>query len=112
MNLQKIYFVISANYPADIHISSDGKFLYISNRGHNSIAIYNINQRDGSLNLLDHESTHGKWPRNFSLSPDENYLLVANQHTHNIVSFKCDKITGLLIYVDQTDAPSPVCILF
>lgn len=101
-----------ANYPADIHISSDGKFLYISNRGHNSISIYGVNQHDGSLNLLAHESTHGKWPRNFSLSPDENYLLVANQHSNNIVTFKRDKITGLLYYVEGIEAHSPVCILF
>ena len=101
-----------ANYPADIHISSDGKFLYASNRGHNSIVIYSVNQSDGSLNLLDHVSTHGKWPRNFSLSPNENFLLVANQHTNNIVSFKRDKVTGLLEYVGQVEAYSPVCIVF
>ncbi|MRT92724.1 lactonase family protein [Ancylomarina sp. 16SWW S1-10-2] len=101
-----------ANAPADIHISSDGNFLYASNRGHNSLVIYKINKNDGSLNLLDHVSTHGKWPRNFSLSPDENYLLVANRHTNNIVSFKRDKKTGLLEYVDQIEAYSPVCILF
>ncbi len=101
-----------ANYPADIHISSDGKFLYVSNRGHNSIAIFGVNQQDGSLNLLAHESTYGKWPRNFSLSPDENYLIVANQHSNNIVSFKRDKTTGLLNYTDEIEAYTPVCILF
>jgi len=101
-----------ANYPADIHISLDGNFLYASNRGHNSIVIYKVNKRDGSLNLLSHESTHGKWPRNFTISPDGNFLLVANQHTNNIVSFKRDKVTGLLEYVGQIEAYSPVCILF
>ncbi len=101
-----------ANYPGDIHISSDGNFLYASNRGHNSIVIYRVNKRDGSLNLLAHVSTHGKWPRNFSLSPDENFLLVANQHSNNIVSFKRDKKTGLLEYVEQIESYKPVCILF
>ncbi|MGZ2369334.1 lactonase family protein [Ancylomarina sp. YFZ004] len=100
------------NTTADIHISSDGKFVYVSNRGHNSIVIFGVNQQDGSLNLLAHESTHGKWPRNFSLSPDENYLLVANQHSNNIVSFKRDKTTGLLDYVEEIEAYSPVCVLF
>ena len=100
------------NFPADIHISSDGNFLYVSNRGHNSIAIYRISKRDGTLNLLGHESTRGKWPRNFSLSPDGNFILVANQHTNTIVSFKRDKSTGLLSYVEQVEAHSPVCILF
>ena len=100
------------NFPADIHISSDGNFLYVSNRGHNSLAIYKVNKHDGSLNLLDHVSTHGNWPRHFSLSPNEDYLVVANRRSNNIVSFKRDKITGLLEYVDQIEAYSPVCILF
>ena len=101
-----------SNFSADIHVSSDGKFLYASNRGHNSIVIYKIVQKNGTLELLGHESTKGKWPRNFSLSPDENYLLVANQHTNNIVSFKRGKTTGLLEYVSEIKAPAPTCILF
>ena len=100
------------NTCADIHISSDGKFLYASNRGHNSIAIFEVDTTNGTLNLISNESTHGNGPRNFSLSPDENYLLVANQHTKNIVSFKRDKVTGLLNYISETEAPTPVCILF
>lgn len=100
------------NTGADIHISSDGKFLYASNRGHNSIVIYQVNELDGSLTLVAHESTKGDAPRNFSLSPDENYLLVANQLTHNIVSFKRDKTTGLLQFIDEIQVPVPVCILF
>lgn len=97
---------------ADIHISSDGKFLYVSNRGHNSIVIYKVNAIDGSLSQIGHESVRGDWPRNFSLSPNEDYLLVANQYSKNIVSFKRDKVTGLLQYVDEIAAPTPVCILF
>ncbi len=100
------------SYCADIHISSDGKFLYASNRGHNSIAIFSINSEDGSLQAIAHQSTKGNWPRNFALSPDENYMLVANQHSNNLVSLKRDKNTGLLVFVDEINAPSPVCILF
>ena len=100
------------NTGADIHISSDEKFLYASNRGHNSIVIYQVNELDGSLTLVAHESTKGDAPRNFSLSPDENYLLVANQLTNNIISFKRDKTTGLLQFIDETEVPAPVCILF
>lgn len=102
----------ATNSCADIHVSSDGKFLYASNRGHNSIVIYEINASDGSLKLIGHESTRGDGPRNFSLSPDENYLLVANQLTNNIVSYKRDKNTGLLKFVHEIEAPTPVCILF
>jgi len=101
-----------ANYCADIHISPDGKFVYASNRGHNSIAIYGINKRDGFLEFLAHEDTRGDWPRNFSLTPDGEYLVVANQYSNNIVSFKRDKTTGLLTFLDQTELAAPVCIEF
>ena len=97
---------------ADIHITSDGKFVYASNRGHDSIVIYEVAGEDGSLSLIGHQSTNGETPRNFSLSPDDNFLLVANQSTNNIVSFKRNESTGLLTYVTQIEAPTPVCILF
>ena len=97
---------------ADIHISSDGKFVYASNRGHDSIAIYSVNSTNGELDLVGHELTRGKTPRNFALSPDDCYLLVANQNTNTIVSFKRDETSGLLTFVDEIDAPTPVCILF
>ena len=100
------------NTCADIHISSDGKFVYASNRGHNSIAIYKVTQENGFLQLIAFEPTRGDGPRNFALSPDENYLLVANQNTNTIVSFKRNKVTGLLEFFDEIEAPSPVCILF
>lgn len=99
------------SYCADIHISSDGKFVYASNRGHNSIAIFKV-EENGSLENVGFESVRGDWPRNFSLSPDEEFLLVANQRSNSIVSFKRDKTSGLLTYVEITEAPSPVCILF
>lgn len=100
------------NTCADIHISSDGQFLYASNRGDNSIAVFKVDAHNGSLKLVGRESTRGDGPRNFSLSPDENFLLVANQNTNNIVSFKRNKVTGLLNYISEIEAPTPVCILF
>ena len=103
---------VEPNTCADIHISQDGRFVYASNRGHNSIAIFEVSPHDGNIKLLGHQSTYGEWPRNFTLSPNENYVLVANQYTHNIVSFKRNKITGLLSYISEIEAPNPVCILF
>lgn len=97
---------------ADIKISSDGKFVYASNRGHDSIAIFKVNPNSGFLKLVGHQSSLGNAPRNISLSPDENFLLVANRHSNNIVSFKRDKITGLLKETDQIEAPMPACIVF
>jgi 6-phosphogluconolactonase len=100
------------NYCADIHISSDGRFLYASNRGHNSIVIFRIEPSGGSLEYVGHEAVRGDWPRNFSISPDGKYLLVANQRSNNIVSFRRDREKGTLEYIGQAEAPSPVCILF
>jgi len=97
---------------ADIHLSPDGRFLYASNRGHNSIVIYEVNPDDGSLQLVGHELTQGEAPRNFALSPDGRYLLVANQGTNTIVSFERNEQKGTLAYVGQIAAPTPVCIIF
>jgi len=105
-------YYMDKSFCADIHISNDGKFLYGSNRGHNSIAIFEINQESGVLRSIGHESVKGDWPRNFALSPDNEFLLVANQRSENIVSFKRDKSTGLLTFVEEVKVPSPVCILF
>ena len=97
---------------ADICMSTDGKFVYASNRGHNSIAIFEVNASTGFLRLVGHQPSLGDAPRNISLSPDDNYLLAANRHTNNIVSFKRDILTGLLKKADQIEAPTPACIVF
>lgn len=75
------------NYCADIHISPSNSFLYVSNRGHNSIATFTI-LGDGKLEKLNYSSTMGKWPRNFAIVPNGKYILVANQHTNSIVVMK------------------------
>lgn len=103
---------IAFSKAADIHISNDGKFLYASNRGHESIVIYEVNPEDGRLKTVGHHSVFGKHPRNFALTPDNQFLLVANQDTDNIVSFKRNVKTGKLTFVDEITAPTPVCILF
>ncbi|PCJ94500.1 MAG: 6-phosphogluconolactonase [Flavobacteriaceae bacterium] len=100
------------SFCADIHISGDGKFLYASNRGHNSLAIFGVDEATGVLTLIGTESVKGDWPRNFALSPNDDYVLVANQKSNNIVSFKRDSETGLLVFVAEIEAPAPVCILF
>ncbi len=100
------------NLCADIHISGDGRFLYASNRGHNSIAIFAIHPRNGSLDQIGMESVRGEWPRNFALSPDGNFVIVANQHSQNMVVFRRDKQSGLLSFVDEMRVPSPVCVVF
>ena len=101
-----------ASAGADIHISSDGKFLYATNRGHNSIAVFSVLE-DGTLNLLETTSVQGDWPRNFTFSPDENFLLVANQRSNNITIFKRDADSGLLTYTNnEAKLGAPVCLKF
>ena len=101
------------NSSADIHVSADGRFLYCSNRGHDSIAIFTIDPRNGALNPVGHESTRGKTPRNFAIDPTGEFLLVANQKSDNIVIFRLDQKTGLLRSTGQeAQVPSPVCLKF
>ncbi len=97
---------------ADIHVSPDGKFLYASNRStSNTIAIYTINQQNGKLALVGHQSTLGKTPRNFNFDPSGNFLLVANQESNEIVIFKRDKKTGLLTDTGKRiGVGKPVCL--
>ena len=100
------------SFGADIHITSDGKFLYSTNRGHNSIAIFSIAE-NGSLILIGTESVHGNWPRNFVISPNEKFLLVANQLSDNITVFKRNPETGLLTFTETDFKMSkPVCLKF
>jgi len=97
---------------ADIHVSPDGKFLYASNRAEaNTIAIFSINQQNGKLSLIGHQSTLGKTPRNFNFDPAGNFLLVANQNSNQIVVFKINKETGLLTDTgNRIDVGKPVCL--
>ena len=101
------------SYCADVHVSAGGRFVYGSNRGHNSIVVFAIDPRTAGLSLLEHVSTEGKWPRNFTIDPSGRFLLVANQHTDNVVSFKIDTQSGRLTPTGQTaEIPVPVCLKF
>jgi len=96
---------------ADVHVSPDGKFLYGSNRGHDSIAIGAIDASTGRLTLVDYVPTGGKNPRNFGIDPTGAFLLAANQDTDNIVVFRIDPDTGKLESTGrQAEVPMPVCV--
>jgi 6-phosphogluconolactonase len=99
------------NYCADVHVHPSGKFLYGSNRGHDSIVVYAIDATNGKLTFTQHQSTQGKWPRNFAVDPTGQFLLVANQNTNNIVIFRIDTQTGKMIPTGYTlEVPLPVCL--
>lgn len=98
---------------AEIAVHPSGNFLYTSNRGHDSIAIFAIDAKKGTLTPLGQVLTGGKTPRHFAIDPTGAYLLAENQESNNIVVFHIDPVTGSLTPTGQTvDAPSPVCITF
>jgi 6-phosphogluconolactonase len=100
------------NSTAEIFIHPNGKFLYASNRGHDSIVAYAIGE-DGKLQLIGHTPTGGKTPRNFALDPSGRILLAANQQTDDIHTFKIDQATGQLSATGQSlKRGAPVCIVF
>lgn len=100
------------SYCADIHFSKDGKFLYGSNRGENTIVFFKVNPETGKLTLAGRESVQGDWPRNFAIDPTDNYVLVANERSNNISVFKRNTENGSLEFLHETELPSPVCLEF
>ena len=101
------------NACADIHVSPDGKFLYGSNRGHDSIVVYAIDALTGKLTAAEYAPTLGKHPRNFAISPDGQFLLAANKDSDNIVSFSRDSQSGKLVPTGSVlNVSNPVCIKF
>ncbi len=99
------------SYVADIHMTPDGANLYVSNRGHHSLACYKITS-DGNLTPTGHVPTGGEWPRNFAILPDGETLLAANERSNNVVVFKIDHASGLPVPTGQViSVTKPVCVL-
>ncbi len=98
---------------AEVVVHPLGKFLYGSNRGHDSIVAYSIDAQTGKLSLVGHTASGGKNPRNFVIDPTGGYLLAANQNSDNIVVFRIDPATGQLTATGVlAQVPSPVCVRF
>ena len=100
------------NSGADIHLHPSGEFLYVSNRGHNSIAIFKVDEASGELKTVGHADTRGRTPRNFAIAPGGEFLFVANQDSGNITSFKIDEQSAELEFMESLEIPTPVCIEF
>lgn len=101
------------NGGAAIRISKDGKFLYASNRGHNSLVVYNVSEDGLTLSLIQHISVEGDFPRDFDITPDQQFVCVANQNTDNLTLFERDDISGKLTLLQKDFyAPEIVCITF
>ncbi len=98
---------------AEIFAHPNGKFLYGSNRGNSTIALFTIDSGSGKLTLGDAVSSGGKTPRNFAIDPAGAFLLAANQDSDNIASFRIDPKTGRLTATgDSVETGAPVCIVF
>ncbi len=101
------------NLPADIHITPDGQYLYVSNRGHDSFACYEVSPDSGLLTFKHHTSTGGAEPRGFAIDPTGKYLISANQNSNNIVTFLIDPGMGHLSRIgEDVEVSMPVCVKF
>jgi 6-phosphogluconolactonase len=99
------------SYTAEVQVHPSGKFVYGSNRGHDSIAVFSVDESSGKLSLVEIEPTQGKNPRNFAIDPTGTYLLAENQDSDSIVVFKIDADSGQLEPTGtKVIVPMPVCI--
>jgi 6-phosphogluconolactonase len=101
-----------SSFCAEIAVAPNGKFLYGSNRGHDSIVVFAIDQANGKLALVEHKPTGGKWPRSFTIDPTGEFLLAANQNSGTVVVFRIERASGKLLPTGHvTEIPSPVCLV-
>ena len=97
---------------ADLHISPDGQFMYVSNRGHDSLTVLRVHEADGSVEWIECCCTYGAVPRNFCITPDGQYVIIANQKSGNIVVCKRDLQSGTLSEPSsQVSVPQPVFVM-
>lgn len=101
-----------SNLAAEVQVHPSGNFLYGSNRGHDTIAAFSVDQVTGKLSVIGHYSTRGRTPRHFAIDPTGNLLLVANQNSDCVVVLHIDQQTGKLeTAASIAPMPSPVCVL-
>lgn len=101
------------NSAAEIRVHPSGKFVYSSNRGHDSISVFSVDESTGKLTFVEREHVRGAWPRNFNLDPSGKWLLAGGQRSNTLTVFEVDPETGGLTYHRQcVNVPAPICILF
>ncbi len=99
------------NWAADLHLAPEGKTLYVSNRGHDSIVVFAVDASSGHVSPVEVVSTLGHFPRNFALDSTGSYLFAANQHSGTVVTFRVDATSGCITPTGQVlSIPSPMCI--
>lgn len=101
------------NTVSEVCLSPNGRFLYVGNRGHESLAVFQIDSADGTLSFVEHQPTGGKHPRHFNIDPSGRFLLAANMHSDNVVVFAIDPETGRLSPTGvEITVPAPSCVQF
>jgi 6-phosphogluconolactonase len=101
------------SYPAEIAVHPSGKFVYVSNRGHNSIASFQVDEVEGTLRFIDAQPSGGDWPRHFGIAPDGAWLVIANQRSDTLIPSRIDAATGrFAASAGPLPAGSPVCVRF
>ncbi len=100
------------NTTAEVRVHPSGLFLYVSNRGDDSLAIFRVDPASGRLAIIGHESTQGEVPRGFNIDPSGSWLLAANQNSDSLVLFRIDSETGALESRGAVRIGKPVCVLF
>jgi 6-phosphogluconolactonase len=100
------------NTTAEIRIHPNGRFLYNTNRGHNSVTMFEIEPDSGELEVIGRESTRGQWPRGMNIDPSGNFLYAANQNTDNIAVFRIQLANGRLRFSTLINTPTPVDVEF
>jgi 6-phosphogluconolactonase len=104
---------VKGNSTAETQVHPSGKWVYVSNRGHDSIAVFKVDEATGHLTAVGHQSTGGKTPRNFGIDPTGKFLIAANQSSNNVVVFKIDEKTGMPTPTgNEVQVPKPVCVKF
>jgi len=104
---------VKGNSTAECQVHPTGKFVYVSNRGHNSVAIFKVDDETGKLTAAGHAPTGGKTPRNFGIDPTGQFLIAANQDSNNVVVFKIESGSGIPKPTGvEVSVPKPVCVKF
>ncbi|CCH29231.1 hypothetical protein BN6_19110 [Saccharothrix espanaensis DSM 44229] len=98
------------NYPAEVVVSADGRFAYLSNRGHDSVAVFAVERDGAALRLLEATPVGGEFPRHIALDPTGKLLFAANQNSNTVTTFAVDQATGRLKHTSTFPAPIPVCV--
>ena len=101
------------NSAAEIRVHPSGRFVYSSNRGHDSISVFSVDQATGKLTFVEHEAIRGSWPRNFNIDPSGKWLIAAGQYSNTLSLFEIDQVSGELIFTRKVvNVPAPICVLF